>query len=163
MDRGSARHDDVVVVRHWQLSGRLARLARKPRWDAYIAMLPLMGVASRPRFSCFASIPMVLVRVPDTSVADFSAAIHRAPRRRSTHDLFLDADGARHPPRFVDHSCRHRRLGFGYARHDGHQRMGEDYVTFAEAKGLRASTIFPRYCARNAIPPQTTALALALG
>jgi peptide/nickel transport system permease protein len=41
--------------------------------------------------------------------------------------------------------------------------MGEDYVTFAEAKGLRASTIFLRYCVRNAILPQTTALALALG
>src|SRR5579883_3086686 len=41
--------------------------------------------------------------------------------------------------------------------------MGEDYVTFAEAKGLKASTIFLRYCLRNAILPQTTALALALG
>ncbi|MBS0642837.1 MAG: ABC transporter permease [Acetobacteraceae bacterium] len=41
--------------------------------------------------------------------------------------------------------------------------MGEDYVTFAEAKGLRSLTIFMRYCMRNAILPQTTALALALG
>ncbi len=41
--------------------------------------------------------------------------------------------------------------------------MGEDYVTFAEAKGLRGSTIFLRYCIRNAILPQTTGLALALG
>jgi peptide/nickel transport system permease protein len=41
--------------------------------------------------------------------------------------------------------------------------MGEDYVTFAEAKGLRGATIFTRYCMRNAILPQTTALALSLG
>ena len=41
--------------------------------------------------------------------------------------------------------------------------MGEDYVTFAEAKGLRRSTVFLRYCVRNAILPQVTALALALG
>jgi len=41
--------------------------------------------------------------------------------------------------------------------------QGEDYVTFAEAKGLRRATIFLRYCLRNAILPQTTALALALG
>jgi peptide/nickel transport system permease protein len=41
--------------------------------------------------------------------------------------------------------------------------MGEDYVTFAEAKGLRSATIFTRYCLRNAILPQTTGLALALG
>ena len=41
--------------------------------------------------------------------------------------------------------------------------QGEDYVLFAEAKGLRRSTIFLWYCVRNAILPQTTALALALG
>lgn len=41
--------------------------------------------------------------------------------------------------------------------------MGEDYVTFAEAKGLKSATIFARYCVRNAILPQTTGLALALG
>jgi peptide/nickel transport system permease protein len=41
--------------------------------------------------------------------------------------------------------------------------MGEDYVLFAEAKGLRAPTVFMRYCVRNAILPQVTALALALG
>jgi peptide/nickel transport system permease protein len=41
--------------------------------------------------------------------------------------------------------------------------QGEDYVIFAEAKGLRSLTIFLRYCVRNAILPQTTALALALG
>jgi peptide/nickel transport system permease protein len=40
--------------------------------------------------------------------------------------------------------------------------MGEDYVTFAEAKGLRSVTIFTRYCMRNAILPQATGLALAL-
>ena len=41
--------------------------------------------------------------------------------------------------------------------------MGEDYVVFAEAKGLRSLTIFTRYCLRNAILPQVTALAIALG
>jgi peptide/nickel transport system permease protein len=40
--------------------------------------------------------------------------------------------------------------------------MGEDFVTFAEAKGLKSATIFTRYCLRNAILPQTTGLALAL-
>lgn len=41
--------------------------------------------------------------------------------------------------------------------------QGEDYVIFAEAKGLKSLTIFLRYCVRNAILPQATALALALG
>ena len=40
---------------------------------------------------------------------------------------------------------------------------GEDYLLFAEAKGLRDRTIFLRYAIRNALLPQLTALALALG
>jgi peptide/nickel transport system permease protein len=41
--------------------------------------------------------------------------------------------------------------------------QGEDYVTFAEAKGLRDRTIFLNYGIRNAMLPQATALALVLG
>jgi peptide/nickel transport system permease protein len=41
--------------------------------------------------------------------------------------------------------------------------QGEDYLLFAEAKGLRGNTIFMRYAIRNALLPQLTALALALG
>jgi peptide/nickel transport system permease protein len=41
--------------------------------------------------------------------------------------------------------------------------QGEDYLMFAEAKGLRRTTIFSRYAIRNALLPQLTALALALG
>jgi peptide/nickel transport system permease protein len=41
--------------------------------------------------------------------------------------------------------------------------QGEDYLLFAEAKGLRRSTVFLRYAIRNALLPQMTALALALG
>jgi peptide/nickel transport system permease protein len=40
---------------------------------------------------------------------------------------------------------------------------GEDYVTFAEAKGLKDGTIFLHYGIRNAMLPQATALALTLG
>jgi peptide/nickel transport system permease protein len=41
--------------------------------------------------------------------------------------------------------------------------QGEDFVTYADAKGLKSGTIFTRYAIRNALLPQTTALALALG
>ena len=41
--------------------------------------------------------------------------------------------------------------------------LGEDYITFAEAKGLPPRRIFFRYGMRNALLPQVTALALALG
>ena len=41
--------------------------------------------------------------------------------------------------------------------------LGEDYVTFAEANGLRSRTVALRYAARNALLPNVTAFGLALG
>ncbi len=41
--------------------------------------------------------------------------------------------------------------------------LGEDYLTLAEAKGLRDRRIFLRYAMRNALLPQITALAITLG
>ncbi|MBQ42302.1 MAG: ABC transporter permease, partial [Gemmatimonadetes bacterium] len=41
--------------------------------------------------------------------------------------------------------------------------QGEDYVNYAEARGLKSRDIFLRYALRNALLPQTTALALAMG
>jgi peptide/nickel transport system permease protein len=41
--------------------------------------------------------------------------------------------------------------------------QGEDYMVFAEAKGLKGVTLFMRYALRNALLPQATGLALALG
>ena len=39
----------------------------------------------------------------------------------------------------------------------------DDYVQFAEAKGLKGSTVFFRYAGRNALLPQVTALGLTIG
>lgn len=41
--------------------------------------------------------------------------------------------------------------------------LGEDYLTFAEAKGLRPLTVLMRYAVRNVYMPQVTALAIQLG
>ena len=41
--------------------------------------------------------------------------------------------------------------------------QGEDYVNFAEHKGLSGGVIFRDYYLRNAMLPQVTGLALALG
>jgi peptide/nickel transport system permease protein len=41
--------------------------------------------------------------------------------------------------------------------------LGEDYILYAESKGLKPGRIFVRYGMRNALLPQITALALALG
>ena len=41
--------------------------------------------------------------------------------------------------------------------------LGEDYITFAEAKGQKGRDIFYNYALRNSILPQMTALALSMG
>ncbi|MHB1172475.1 MAG: ABC transporter permease [Lacisediminihabitans sp.] len=41
--------------------------------------------------------------------------------------------------------------------------LGDDYVTFAEANGLRPRTVALRYAARNALLPNLTSFGLALG
>ncbi len=41
--------------------------------------------------------------------------------------------------------------------------LGEDYVTFAEANGLKSHTVATRYAARNALLPNVTAFGLSLG
>lgn len=41
--------------------------------------------------------------------------------------------------------------------------QGEDYMNFAEAKGLKSRRMFLRYAVRNAILPQVTQLALFMG
>lgn len=41
--------------------------------------------------------------------------------------------------------------------------LGEDYLLFAEAKGLKSRRIFTRYALRAAIQPQLTSLAMAFG
>ena len=41
--------------------------------------------------------------------------------------------------------------------------QGEDYVNYAEARGLKSRDVFLRYAVRNALLPQTTTLALAMG
>ena len=41
--------------------------------------------------------------------------------------------------------------------------LGEDYITFAEANGLKSRTVALRYAARNAILPNLTGFGMALG
>jgi len=41
--------------------------------------------------------------------------------------------------------------------------QSDDFVQFAEAKGLKGNTLFFRYAGRNALLPQVTALGLTIG
>jgi peptide/nickel transport system permease protein len=41
--------------------------------------------------------------------------------------------------------------------------VGEDFITYADAKGLRPRRVFQRYAVRNALLPQITGLVMSLG
>jgi peptide/nickel transport system permease protein len=41
--------------------------------------------------------------------------------------------------------------------------LGEDYIVYAESKGLKPRRVFLRYGLRNSLLPQVTALAIVLG
>ena len=63
----------------------------------------------------------------------------------------------------LDRAGRDRLLGARHARHDGHHRGRGLHDHAPRPKGCPAGWIFFRYALRNAILPQVTALALALG
>ena len=160
LDDRLARPHHAVLVRRRHHSGRAARLARSAALDA-LAHAAVMGAARHPVLSARAGAD-VSVRVPVPVAAD----LRRLQRRREP-GMDLDIRARRAAPRACCRRCRScwsRSGGWALAmRGMMVTTMGEDYVTFAEAKGLRSATIFTRYCMRNAILPQTTGLALALG
>ena len=141
------------------LLGALLAWPRAPRWMGLL-MPPLWAFHAIPFFLC-GLILMYLLAFQINLLPMFGG--YSAGRlSRADHRLRGRCAPARDPARAVDHPGGHRRLGPGM-RGMMVTTQGEDYVTFAEAKGLRSLTIFLRYCVRNAILPQTTALALALG
>ena len=159
VDDRVARPDHAVLVRRRHDPRRIAGVARGAALDA-LAHAAVMGAARHPVLPARAGAD-VSVRVPVPVAAD----LRRLQRRREPGLTWT----------FVLDVLRHAILpalsivlvsvgGWALAmRGMMVTTMGEDYVTFAEAKGLRSATIFTRYCIRNAILPQTTGLALALG
>ena len=141
------------------LLGALLAWPRAPRWMAWL-MPPLMGAARDPVLPARPD-PDVPAGVPGAAAAD----LRRLFRRRHAGIVVgFVLDVARHAVlpalSIILVSTGGWALGM---RGMMVTTMGEDYVTFAEGKGLTNPTIFLRYCLRNAILPQVTALALALG
>ena len=91
-----------------------------------------------------------------------SAGIRRGRCRRMTLGSSSTRSATRHCPR-----CRSSSPPLGFWALGMRAMMvtlqGEDSMMFAEAKGLKDRTLFLRYAMRNALLPQATALALALG
>ena len=128
---------------------------RAPRWIIML-MPPLLSLSATP-FSTGAD-PRLCRRIP-FAVGTAIRRLHPAMelpicRRRGLACRFA---GDRNHPGFT------WRVGARHARDDGGTTQGQDYVTFAEAKGLADRTLFVDYGIRNAMFPQVTALALSLG
>ena len=140
--------------------GALLAWPGAPRWMRYV-MPPLWALHAIP-FFLLGLILMYLFAFQLRSVADLRRLLAGRVARRSTRDFILDVMAHATLPALSIILVATGGWALGM-RGMMVTTMGEDYVTFAEAKGLRASTIFLRYCVRNAILPQTTALALALG
>ena len=81
--------------------------------------------------------------------------------------LDLRDDAGHRPPRDAARRSRSSSAASGFWALGMRSQMvivlGEDYITFAEAKGLQPRRIFVCYGMRNALLPQVTALALSLG
>lgn len=134
---------------------------KTPRWFANIMVPPLLVFASVPQFL----IALVLI---------YFVAFHwkLAPMGGAYSRTVVENWGN---PKFLLDYARHAMLpimaivlveGAGWAL--GMRAMmvtveGEDYTTFAEARGLKSGRIFFRYLIRNAFLPSLTGLALRLG
>ncbi len=141
------------------LLGALAAWPRAPRWVRYISV-PLMGLSSVPYYL----IGLVLIYLFAVLLPIFPSSGGYSVGSAVAVDGSFLADAASHsilPALSIVISA----IGFWALSMRGMMvsTSGEDFITFAEAKGLRAARIFFRYGVRNAILPQVTHLALSLG
>ncbi len=134
---------------------------KTPRWFSNIIIPPLMVFSSVPQYL----VALVLIY--------FAAFRWRLFPLGDPYDKFLTENWG--DPKFLASYAYHAVLPImcivlveasGWAL--GMRAMmvtveGEDYTTFAEAKGLKPTRIFFRYLLRNALLPSLTGLAIRLG
>ncbi len=143
------------------LLGALLGWNKTPKWISNIIIPPLM---------VFSSVPQYLVALVLIYFVAFKA---KALPLGDPYDKFISVNWGN--PKFLLSYAQHAILPIlcivltnasGWAL--GMRAMmvtveGEDYTTFAEAKGLKQSRIFLRYLVRNALLPSLTGLAITLG
>ncbi len=143
------------------LLGAILGWNKTPKWIGNIIIPPLM---------VFSSVPQYLVALVLIYFVAFKA---RALPLGDPYDKFITVNWGN--PKFLASYAQHAILPImcivltqasGWAL--GMRAMmvtveGEDYTTFAEAKGLKQSRIFFRYLLRNALLPSLTGLAIQLG
>jgi peptide/nickel transport system permease protein len=141
------------------LAGALLGWQRSPKWLGHLFM-PFLTFSAIPYYL----LGLVLIYFLAFQVSAFPLSGGYSVGGDPTLSIAFIRDAARHA--FLPAlSIVLAQVGFWALGMRGMMVMteGEDFMTYAEAKGLSPRTVFFRYGVRNALLPQTTALALALG
>jgi peptide/nickel transport system permease protein len=141
------------------LCGALLGWGRSPRWLGHLFM-PLLTLSAIPYY--LLGLVLIYFFAFRNPVFPLSGGYSVGSTPAWSWDFIQDA--ARHSilPAL---SIVLAQIGFWALGMRGMMVMteGEDYMTFAESKGLPPGMIFLRYGIRTALLPQTTSLALAMG
>jgi peptide/nickel transport system permease protein len=134
---------------------------RTPRWLGNLLVPPLLAFASIPQF--VVALILIYFVAFRWKLAPLGGAYSRTLRENWESTKFI-LDYARHAMlpilTIVLVEASNWALGM---RAMMVTVEGEDYTTFAEARGLKSGRIFLRYLIRNAFLPSLTGLALRLG
>lgn len=143
------------------LLGALLGWNKTPRWFSNIMVPPLLVFASVPQF--LVALILIYFVAFHWKLAPMGGAYSRTIRENWGNIKFI-MDYARHAMLPILAIVLVEASGWAL----GMRAMmvtveGEDYTTFAEARGLKSTRIFFRYLIRNAFLPSLTGLALRLG
>lgn len=141
------------------LLGAFLGWPRAPRWLHYL-MPPLMALHAIPFFAL--GLVLIYIFTFQVTVLPLFGAYSPGAQVELTWEFVKDAAGHAVLPALsiILGAIGGWMLGM---RAMMITTQGEDYVTFADAKGLKPRTLFLRYAIRNALLPQVTGLALVLG
>ena len=141
------------------ISGALLGWSRTPKWVGH-AFTPLLTLSAIPYY--LIGLILIYFLAFNHRIFPLSGGYSIGKQPAWTWAFFVDA--VRHSV-LPALSIVLAQLGFWALGMRGMMVMteGEDYMSYAESKGLASKTIFFRYGIRTAMLPQTTSLALALG
>jgi peptide/nickel transport system permease protein len=141
------------------LAGALLGWSRSPRWLGHLFM-PFLTLSAIPYY--LLGLVLIYFLAFRNPVFPLSGGYGIGTQPALSRDFVVDAVRHSFLPAI---SIVLAQIGFWALGMRGMMVMteGEDYMTYAEAKGLPPRTIFFRYAMRTMLLPQTTSLALALG
>jgi peptide/nickel transport system permease protein len=143
------------------LLGALLGWNKTPRWLSNIMVPPLLVFASVPQF--LVALVLIFLVAFHWKLAPMGGAYSRTLTENWGNMKFV-LDYARHAMLPVLTIVLVEASGWALQMRAMMVTVeGEDYTTFAEARGLKSGRIFFRYLIRNAFLPSLTGLALRLG